>query len=45
MQKQYETFHIFHFQERIVSAETIRGNTVFKLPSDCQRGKQPKLGF
>ena len=23
-------FHIFYFQKRIVSAETIRGNTVFK---------------
>ena len=28
MQKIYENFHIFHFQKRIVSAETIRGNTV-----------------
>ena len=27
MQKPYENFHIFHFQKRIVSAETIRGNT------------------
>ena len=24
----YENFHIFHFQKRIVSAETIRGNMV-----------------
>ena len=24
----YENFHIFHFQKRIVSAETIRGNKV-----------------
>jgi hypothetical protein len=29
MRKLYENFHIFHFQKRIVSAETIRGNTVF----------------
>ena len=28
MRKLYENFHIFHFQKRIVSAETIRGNTV-----------------
>ena len=28
MQKLYENFHILHFQKRIVSAETIRGNTV-----------------
>ena len=28
MRKQYENFHIFHFQKRIVAAETIRGNTV-----------------
>ena len=28
MQKLYENFHIFYFQKRIVSAETIRGNTV-----------------
>ena len=28
MQKLYENFHIFHFQKRIVSAETIPGNTV-----------------
>ena len=32
MPKLYENFHIFHFQKRIVSAETIRGNTVFKNP-------------
>ena len=30
MWKLYENFHIFHFQKRIVSAETIRGNTVIK---------------
>ena len=29
MRKLYENFHIFHFKKRIVSAETIRGNTVF----------------
>jgi hypothetical protein len=28
MKKLYENFHIFHFQKRIVSAETIRGYTV-----------------
>ena len=28
MRKPYENFHIFHFQKRIVSAETIRGNMV-----------------
>ena len=28
MRKLYENFHIFHFHKRIVSAETIRGNTV-----------------
>ena len=28
MQKLYEIFHIFHFQKQIVSAETIRGNTI-----------------
>ena len=28
MRKLYENFHIFHFQKRIVSAETIRGNMV-----------------
>ena len=26
--KLYEKFHFFYFQKRIVSAETIRGNTV-----------------
>jgi hypothetical protein len=30
MRKLYENFHIFYFQKRIVSAETIRGNTVSK---------------
>jgi hypothetical protein len=28
MRKLYENFHIFHFQKRIVSVETIHGNTV-----------------
>jgi hypothetical protein len=28
MRKLYESFHIFHFQKRIVSAESKRGNTV-----------------
>jgi hypothetical protein len=28
MRKLYANFHIFYFQKRIVSAETIRGNTV-----------------
>ena len=28
MRKLYENFHIFHFQKRIVSSETILGNTV-----------------
>ena len=28
MRKLYENFHIFHLQKRLVSAETIRGNTV-----------------
>ena len=28
VRKLYENFHTFHFQKRIVSAETIRGNTV-----------------
>ena len=28
MRKPYENFHIFHFQKRIVSTETICGNTV-----------------
>ena len=31
MQKLYENFHIFYFQKRIVSAETIRGNMVFPI--------------
>ena len=32
MRKLYENFHIFNFQKRIVSAETIRGNTVNIFP-------------
>ena len=28
MRKLYENFHIFHLQKRIVSPETIQGNTV-----------------
>ena len=31
MQKLYENFHIFHFQKRTFSAETIRGNTVVHM--------------
>ena len=34
MWKLYENFHIFHFHKRIVSAETIRGNTVVKNSSE-----------
>ena len=30
MRKLYEIFKILQFQKRIVSAETIRGNTVFE---------------
>jgi hypothetical protein len=30
MRKLYGNFHIFYFEERIVSTETIRRNTVFK---------------
>ena len=30
MWKLYENFYIFHFQKRIVSAETIRGNMVIE---------------
>ena len=41
MRKLYENFHIFHFQKRIVSAETIRGNMV------CRelRGREKRLVF
>ena len=31
MRKLYENFHIFHFQKRIDSAETIHGNTVGEI--------------
>ena len=43
MLKLYENFHIFHFQKIIVSAETVRGNTVctmhvlvYSHKSSCQ---------
>ena len=29
MRKQHENFYIFHVQKGLVSAETIRGNTVY----------------
>ena len=32
MRKLYKNFHIFHFKKRIVSAETIRGNTILQKP-------------
>ena len=35
MQKLYENFHIIHFQKRIVSAETIRRNTVYNTSKIC----------
>ena len=34
MQKLYENFHILHFQKRIVSAETILGNTICKKKAE-----------
>ena len=34
MRKLYENFHILHFQKRIVSVETICGNTVHILDSN-----------
>ena len=39
MLKLYKNFHIFHFQQRIVSWETIRGNMVcyFDPKSDAIR--------
>jgi hypothetical protein len=43
MRKLYENFHIFHFQKRIVSAETVRGNTIVSQlkPSNIQcKGKK-----
>ena len=45
MRKLYENFHIFHFQKRIVSAETIRGNMVFivqQLKMYTTSGKKSK---
>ena len=36
MRKLYENFHILHFQKRIVSEETIRGNTVYIAQADTQ---------
>ena len=38
MQKLYENFHIFHFQKRMVSDETIRGNTICERISDLVYG-------
>ena len=35
MWKSYENFHTFHFQKRIVSAETIGRNTVFENVEAC----------
>ena len=40
MQKLHENFHIFHFQKRLVSAETIRGNTVY----GCQKNLYQEAG-
>ena len=31
MRKLYENFHILNFQKRIVSVETIRGNTISRF--------------
>ena len=31
MRKLYENFHIFNFQKRIVSVETIRGNMIARF--------------
>ena len=37
MCKLYENFNIFHFQKRIVSVETIQGNTALLLaPQDLK---------
>ena len=38
MWKLYGNFHIFHFQKRKVSEETIRGNTVIVI-SNSKIGK------
>ena len=35
MRKLYENSHIFHFQKRLVSADTIRGNTVNDIIGAC----------
>ena len=48
MQKLYENFHIFYFQKRIISAETIRGNTVLcwsfqKAYKPVQQSRQQAL--
>ena len=40
MQKLYENVHIFHFQKRIVSAKTIRGNIVSNIAELIQREKK-----
>ena len=39
MRKLYENFRIFHFQKRIVSAETIRGNTVSAINIYIERNQ------
>ena len=39
MRKLYENFHIFHFQKRKVSAETIRGNKVLRQFWDFWKSK------
>ena len=46
MRKLYENFHIIHFQKRIVSAETIRENTVLgfqKIISDRSLDAQTEI--
>jgi hypothetical protein len=45
MRKLYENFHIFHFQKRIVSAETIRGNTVTVFLSELVMPKKEGKKF
>ena len=37
MRKLHENFHIFYFQKRTVSAETICRNTVCKMQKKCQK--------
>ena len=49
MQKLYEIFKVLKIQKIIVSAETIRGNTVNQmyyayLVSDYSRGKRSEYG-